>query len=878
MEKFLNYDYHIENDKCANSGEYLLYRNEIFSNSYGGSDYKYNTSNAKDSTMIYVGTTPPVAFGITVFFYAGIGHQSVYNLLLANSFFDSFDHYRFYYKIVTKNIFSENNRNPIKKEPGFVEYSFLKTHIPNEKDLFKRSSVFYEELNDNLNFEIKQQLKDYFIGYIQWVEEKYSVLQAKYDPIPASELNKINVVVHNPDQVAEIRFVDLDDEAFIKVVEWVFSFIEELFQAQVNPEANREFIKRIFFPIEKGIVYSYFWEIDNDILEPKVFRTRISKMLLNKEVDNEGLKILLKQCYKYAKTVSDLFDNHFTEKMLFGNHNLVIQFNHIDRMLGYVGTEPPSPNYKHYSNFDLARISAIVANFLEDKLGMSDKEFSIDLTDTFKAEPINREITSYFNKIESFLIFIKEIFELQLNPDSNYRRAADLFIVENRNAQFEFNISQCAQLYDLELFKNTIGEMMIKNPDSKKGLKTILRNHYEVADQIFQLYNHKIDVTTWDRIEHINVKCFGSKVVCEYEAHPAYDEENVEKTNRDFAIFAEQMFTYLKRILFRDKSKKATVSQPEKIIGNDEELKSHPITANTEVSVKSNNEIIDEFLILVKDNETYLDFIHFKLYTYENLEKYNDLVGGSVILPEGYNEIHEIKAASIVLDLDFFIAKTREIKSKGIISESTFYPMMQSLHDKSFKILNSNPQPEYHEMFKLIFIRPERRNKIGIRFNKDDYDYDNITISNDNFILEFCKKLNDFLGKEILNLQPPAPENTVPISLTNIWIGSIVQYESVISILTTVNIQVSEIAFVQKIDGKLTWQFPAKYMRDQYLKGFLYTCLKNNLIKNQTARAFALILSNTFNIECKNDAFKSIISNPPDDKYLKPFISFPAKL
>jgi hypothetical protein len=752
MISFIQYEYYIEREKCAVTGEYLLFRNELLSDSYANKHYKYSNCNASDSDEIYVGTTPPVAFGITAFFYGGIGkYPGIYIQLLRNHFFDSFEYYQVYYNVLTKKAFLENNRNPVKSEPGVVEYSFLKTHIPNERELFERSSIFYEELNDNLNFEIKLQLKSYFNGYIQWLEEKYYELQAKYDPIPSPELRKVDV--HKPDHMDDIRFVDLDDESFIKVVEWVFKFIEELFQAQVNPESNREFMKILFFPIEKGIVYSYSWEIDNDILDPKVFRARISKMLLSKDVDNEGLKILLNQCYKYAKNISEIFDHQFTEKMLFGNHLLSIQFNHIKRELGFLGTVPPSSHYTQYSNFDLARISAIIVDFLEIKLGMSGQDFSRILPDpekdkSLKTEPLNREITSYFNKIEASLIFIKEIFELQLNPDINFRRASDLGIYENRNTQFKYEFFAPDELLNLELFKATVGALILNNSVSKAGLKLLLKKHLDTANQITQLFDNHIQVTTWDRTLLLNARYIGSYVECSVDDYPNENYELSYYYNNELAAFADQLHSYLKSVLFPDKptkqskDKRMNFSFPESV----DDAK--PITSIHPTPPLIIDPITD-YLNFIQDIEEFLAFILCKLSLYPDTPDQLEFLKNSPNHSEWKDPEFLVKTTTPALVPSTFITKTRQIRFGKVLTDAELFPMLEKIHTTVTSIFDLCKHTPSDRSFTISLILPGKRNKVGPQVVEDDYDYDHYVYLSEVKLLEFCKQIFHFLKTEI---------------------------------------------------------------------------------------------------------------------------------
>ena len=131
------------------------------------------------------------------------------------------------------------------------------------------------------------------------------------------------------------------------------------------------------------------------------------------------------------------------------------------------------------------------------------------------------------------------------------------------------------------------------------------------------------------------------------------------------------------------------------------------------------------------------------------------------------------------------------------------------------------------------------------------------------------------LSKSNARLKDSVLQNKKPECLFDIWQGdskeSKDQYQKIIDKL---KLSCSEIdkPFVTEINGKLFWF--KEYGSIQYLKGFICTCIKNKWITNTSAPQYKKILSNTFNINFNPTPFKSIISNPAKDEYLKPFKNF----
>lgn len=83
--------------------------------------------------------------------------------------------------------------------------------------------------------------------------------------------------------------------------------------------------------------------------------------------------------------------------------------------------------------------------------------------------------------------------------------------------------------------------------------------------------------------------------------------------------------------------------------------------------------------------------------------------------------------------------------------------------------------------------------------------------------------------------------------------------------------------FVTEINGILHWNNVSG--RLQYLAGFIFTCIKNKWIADDySAPKYKIILGKTFNIDFNPQPFKQLSTNPPKEKYLKPFSNLPANI
>jgi len=110
-------------------------------------------------------------------------------------------------------------------------------------------------------------------------------------------------------------------------------------------------------------------------------------------------------------------------------------------------------------------------------------------------------------------------------------------------------------------------------------------------------------------------------------------------------------------------------------------------------------------------------------------------------------------------------------------------------------------------------------------------------------------------------------------TLENIWKSEELSYEKLIAILKKEHHSIKS-SFVNTIDNKLTWtEIPIKGFQ-QYLAGFIHTCIKKKFITEViSAPDYVDILNNTFNnIIPSLNLFKSINTTPPKSrKYLEPF-------
>jgi hypothetical protein len=118
-------------------------------------------------------------------------------------------------------------------------------------------------------------------------------------------------------------------------------------------------------------------------------------------------------------------------------------------------------------------------------------------------------------------------------------------------------------------------------------------------------------------------------------------------------------------------------------------------------------------------------------------------------------------------------------------------------------------------------------------------------------------------------------QGKVAITLKDIWNHSKeVKYDDVINYLKIEHISINN-KFVKIINDKLTWTKVPPRFWNKYLSGFIFTCMKADLIPDDiTAPSLKKILDNTFNINVPLNTYKSLVSNPPQDQYLAPFTKF----
>ncbi len=117
-----------------------------------------------------------------------------------------------------------------------------------------------------------------------------------------------------------------------------------------------------------------------------------------------------------------------------------------------------------------------------------------------------------------------------------------------------------------------------------------------------------------------------------------------------------------------------------------------------------------------------------------------------------------------------------------------------------------------------------------------------------------------------------------PEILADIWKGDLTFYHTYIDYLKKPCPQI-ESPFIDEYNGQLTWIKKPQRGYVQYLAAFIYTCIHKNWIQDlYSSTEYQNILANTFNIDFNPKPFKSLISLPPKDEYLKPFKSLPANI
>lgn len=151
--------------------------------------------------------------------------------------------------------------------------------------------------------------------------------------------------------------------------------------------------------------------------------------------------------------------------------------------------------------------------------------------------------------------------------------------------------------------------------------------------------------------------------------------------------------------------------------------------------------------------------------------------------------------------------------------------------------------------------------------------------TNKKIVFYLSEKEKNLRGKEIKGVK----ENETKILKTNnqtledIWVinkrGTKKELDLYLSYLKEENPNISG-PFINEINGVFHWNKNPTRGWQQYLAGFIHICIKNKwILDNYSSPQYLEILNNTFNVKPSDKPFKSISSNPPQDKYLKPFLN-----
>ena len=109
-------------------------------------------------------------------------------------------------------------------------------------------------------------------------------------------------------------------------------------------------------------------------------------------------------------------------------------------------------------------------------------------------------------------------------------------------------------------------------------------------------------------------------------------------------------------------------------------------------------------------------------------------------------------------------------------------------------------------------------------------------------------------------------------TLIDIWINDEISFNDVLTFLKSENAIEEDEIFVLNINGISTWQKVHLKHFGKYIQGFLFVCLKNELIESKIAsRTFQTIFFNTFNFKLSDKSFVERNILDVESKYSAPF-------
>jgi len=773
MDLLVNYVYYLNQKKCMQNGEYLLYRNEVYEREDKSLYYKYSEyPHAEfEGVSIIEATTSPVAYGITAFFVGGVPVlDSLYTKIKSNIQFDSEQYYSSYFKSVNAKKFRDNDRSPIKKLIDEIKFSCYINDIEQERKYLLDSEIFYTESITEEDNQAKIKLKEFVLGYITWLKNKAYALLKQYPSFLSPDLKD---KIFPPYKLNELTITieELSDLKFIEVSKEFLGFVSRLFEIH-GDFSKQNLVEQAAFGSNASEESHYDFNCDPVILDSVYFKVRVNGILSSANYDKAIIKSLLEPIKDYAiKNVQ--YYQYKLEKKSYSSYKYVCIYFDINKLQPtYVRDNTTFVSTFSATNHDLYNYSSDIANFLIPILKKKIR-FTVTSEDISEnAEYLHISPARYVKIIHELLFFIHLKFKTQALELSGKAETPVERRQNFKTIEYDFGLIDNS-LININQFRIIISDWNANSSIKSEQFKKMLEGIYSLSEENFKFFIDNLQGKKFDTKRRIYFHINPSDATIDYLDSYPLPEEDIN-TNQDFSDYCLNIYLFLKNKIFKEDipSIQPRVSAPHILkVKNDND---------SEINIISPPEIQSEIKPIDSSVKIFKD------------------------------ELNDAKS------LDDLIFDENNIVSQNVNSASQL-----GLDESSA-------------------VKPE------------------ISIPN--------------------NPQKTKVNNPKVTILNDIWSGTNDQYNEVIKILTTVNNNIAEIPLVNLSNDRLIWNFPAKYGLSQYLKGFLYTCIKNNLIKNQSARAFKEILENTFNIQIKSDdAFKSIIANPPDEKYLKPFIKFPTK-
>lgn len=137
--------------------------------------FKYSLAPGKN----YIFDQKPIAKGITAYFGFDEVTKGIFSLktrLERDLDFNRDGIFEYYMSFKLKFALRKNQRSAWPKSKEEVTLSFYKENILDEKNNLKESEKFFCECKDDSDKFIKDQLKDYVLAYIQWLQYKFECI------------------------------------------------------------------------------------------------------------------------------------------------------------------------------------------------------------------------------------------------------------------------------------------------------------------------------------------------------------------------------------------------------------------------------------------------------------------------------------------------------------------------------------------------------------------------------------------------------------------------------------------------------------------------------------------------------------------------------